>query len=472
LQELIESIQSVLSEAPIRRDIQQPRLSIDRAFSISGFGTVVTGTLVDGSLHVGDEIGIYPQGLKGRIRGLQTHKEKIQTAVPGSRVAVNITGVDVDDIERGDVVAHPGTTSSTNRVDVQFELLDSVGQPIKHNQEVKLFIGAAQRIARVRLLAADELHPGQEGWLQLELDSPVVTARGDRYILRRPSPPATIGGGQVVDANPERRHRRWDEAVIERLEHYLVGDPKDLLIQTLQRLGPSDWKAVSEAAGLEITKLEDARDHGLKARQIIKLPGASDGSLIYLDIRTWQHILQRMSDELDRFHKQHKLRYGMSIEELRSRLQLDPKVAGVIFSQAEAEGVIENIGKMVCKASFRPELSKEQKQQVESLMKRFRNYPYAPPSVKESIAAVGEDIFRYLLESGELIQLSDDVVFHAGGYQSMIQEIKDLIAQQETVTVAEVRDHLDTSRKYVLAMLEHLDSEGITRREDDIRRLV
>jgi selenocysteine-specific elongation factor len=162
----------------------------------------------------------------------------------------------------------------------------------------------------------------------------------------------------------------------------------------------------------------------------------------------------------------------MSIEELRSRLQLDPKVAGVIFSQAEAEGVIENIGKMVCKGSFRPELSKEQKQQVESLMKRFRNHPYAPPSVKESIATVGEDIFRYLLESGELIQLSDDVVFHAGGYQSMIKEIKDLIVQQETVTVAEVRDHLDTSRKYVLAMLEHLDSEGITRREDDIRRLV
>jgi selenocysteine-specific elongation factor len=472
LENLIESLQNVLEEAPARRDTGQPRLSIDRAFSISGFGTVVTGTLVDGTLGVGDEIEILPQGLKGRIRGLQTHKEKIEEAVPGSRVAVNISGVEVDDVQRGDVVLLPGTAESTRRIDVQFELLGSSDLPIRHNQEVKLFIGAAQRIARIRLLGSDELIPGQEGWLQLELDSPIVAARGDRYILRRPSPPATIGGGQVVDAHPERRHRRWDKNVIERLEHYLIGEPRDVLIQTLQRLGPLDWNGLSEAAGMDLEELRHARDQAVGAGEILQLGGSSEADVIYIGGKTWHQLTERITAVLENYHRENRLRAGMSVEELRSRLKLDPGYSNPLLARAAGDGLIDVDGQVVRIAGFTPELSSDQSERVDKLIKRFERDPYAPPSVKESIQAVGEEVYRYLVSSDTLVPVTEDVVFHRAGYDQILKATKQYIEENDAVTIAELRDHFKTSRKYVLAFMEHLDAIGVTEREGDHRRLV
>ena len=470
IEQLVEVIASVLSEAPVRRDIGQPRLSIDRAFSISGFGTVVTGTLVDGSLAVGDQIEIMPRGYAGRIRGLQTHKEKIERAVPGSRVAVNITGVEVDDIHRGDVVVLPETVRATRRIDVQFDLLDSTEQSMKHNQEVKLFVGAAQRIARVRLLGADELVPGEEGWLQLELDGPIIAARGDRYILRRPSPPATIGGGQVVDAHPGRRHRRKDEVVIERLEHYLVGDPIDVLVQTLQRQGPSDWEMIAESAGVDRAELEEARDQAVTDQRVLRM-NASPGPL-YVDRATWRGLVDRITGELKKYHQQKPLRAGMNVEELRSRLKLNQKVASAVLNHADSEDLIEIEGQVARVESFQPQLSDMQAELAGQMIKRFLREPFTTPSIKECEEAVGEEIYHYLVSTGQLIPVSDDVVFHKEGYERMVQEVKELIQQKGAVTIAEVRDHLDTSRKYVLGLLEHLDAQGVTVRDGDLRRLI
>lgn len=470
MDQLVAAIESVLSEAPFRKDIGQPRLSIDRAFSISGFGTVVTGTLVDGELRVGDQIEIMPQGYAGRIRGLQTHKEKIERAVPGSRVAVNITGVDVDDIHRGDVVVHPGISKPTRRLDVQFELLASSEKPVRHNQEVKLFVGSAQRLARVRLLGTNELSPGEEGWLQLELDGPIVVARGDRYILRRPSPPATIGGGLVVDAHPGRRHRRKDAAVIERLEHYLVGDPVDVLVQTLLRQGPSDWEKITELSGIDRSELDAARERAEADQRILCL--GSGPEPLYVDQTTWQRLVDRIFDEINRFHDQKPLRAGMNIEELRSRLRLDPKAADAVFDRAENEGLIEVVGKAVRKKGFEPLLTEAQSQRTEALIERFQQEPFATPSVKDCIDTVGEEVFHYLIATQQLIQVSEDVVFHKEGYTRLVDEVKQLIGRKGAISIAEVRDHFGTSRKYVLALMEHLDAQGITIREGDLRRLV
>jgi selenocysteine-specific elongation factor len=468
---LVEAIQDVLEETADRKDIGQPRLSIDRAFSISGFGTVVTGTLVDGTLELGDEIEVLPQGFTGRIRGLQTHKEKIESAVPGSRVAVNISGIDVDDLHRGDVIIHPGTAASTRRIDVHCELLPSSDLPVKHNQEVKLFVGAAQRTARVRLLGIDVLKPGEEGWLQLELDEPVVTARGDRYILRRPSPPATLGGGQVVDAHPERRHKRKDRAILERLEGYLLGDPQDLLMQTLARLGPSDWDAIRDMAGVDEPKIKAAREQAIKEGRVLALMGVSDQSPIYVDQHTWRRLSEKIRIELEKYHAQNRLKLGMSIEELRSRLKLKPRIAGALFQKAETDGLIENAAGLIRLKEFQPRLSDDQARLVDELIRKFRSDPFATPSVKISIETVGEEVFHYLRSTGVLVQISEDVVFEKEGYNHMVEAVKGLIEEEGPVTVAQIRDHFDTSRKYVLALMEHLDSIGLTEREGDFRRL-
>ena len=188
LEQLKQTLAVQLAERPPRFDLGRPRLPVDRVFSISGFGTVVTGTLLDGVLHPGDEVEILPAGVRGRVRGLQNHKRKVETAFPGSRTAVNISGVEVDQIHRGNVVSKPGLYKLTRRLDVHFSLLKDVSTPMRHNTRVKFFLGSAEVSARVRLLGLDELLPGQVGWLQIETEEPVVTVRGDRYILRRPLP--------------------------------------------------------------------------------------------------------------------------------------------------------------------------------------------------------------------------------------------------------------------------------------------
>jgi selenocysteine-specific elongation factor len=193
--ELIQTLGDCLAEQPPRADHGRPRLPVDRVFTISGFGTVVTGTLTDGQFRIGDEVELLPRGLHGRIRGLQTHQRKEEIAVPGGRTAVNISGLDLEDVQRGDVVTHPGDYSPTRRIDVRFRLLPDVNHPLEHNTQVKFFIGAAEVLARVRLLGSEYLLPGEEGWLQLELREAVTAMRGDRYILRRPSPGETLGGG-------------------------------------------------------------------------------------------------------------------------------------------------------------------------------------------------------------------------------------------------------------------------------------
>jgi len=174
-------------------------------------------------LRVGEEVEVLPRGIRGRIRGLQSYKQKVEVALPGSRVAVNLTGIGIEDLQRGDVLAHPGQYSTTQRLDVHFRLVKDVKYDLRHDTVVKLFLGTSVTAARVRLLGVEVLHPGETGWLQLELSVPVVAERGDRYLLWRPSPGGLLGGGEIVIPEPAERHKRFDQAIIQRLESYLHG---------------------------------------------------------------------------------------------------------------------------------------------------------------------------------------------------------------------------------------------------------
>ncbi len=202
LDALLQALADTLAQAPARAIDGPPRLFIDRAFSMAGFGTVVTGTLKEGSLHVGDEIIIEPGGLKARIRGLQSHKQRIETALPGSRVAVNLTGLHPSQLYRGQVLTTPGRVKSSKRVDVRLRAWEDAPAMLRHNMEITFHSGSAETMGKLRLLEGDELLPGEETWAQIELRDPVAVSRGDRFIIRRPSPSATLGGGVIVDPAP------------------------------------------------------------------------------------------------------------------------------------------------------------------------------------------------------------------------------------------------------------------------------
>ncbi|HZY44441.1 MAG TPA: selenocysteine-specific translation elongation factor, partial [Anaerolineae bacterium] len=229
LPDLFAALDRTLQQTEPRIDRSRPRLSIDRVFSIAGFGTVVTGTLIDGSLNIGDEVTILPKNLPARVRGLQTHKAKIDQAVPGSRVAINLSGVEVIDLKRGNVVTTPNWLSPTLLIDARFEHLKTSPRPITHNMEVKFFHGAAEVPAHIRLLNDQSIAPGQTTWVQFALREELAVIKGDRFIVRLPSPSITLGGGTVIDPQPGRRHRRFRSDVIARLKTLAQGTPSELL---------------------------------------------------------------------------------------------------------------------------------------------------------------------------------------------------------------------------------------------------
>lgn len=473
LAELTAALQEVLARTPPRPDRGRPRLWIDRVFTIGGFGTVVTGTLVDGHLEVGQEVEILPRGLRARIRGLQTHKTRIQRAVPGSRVAINLTGISKQDLARGDLVTTPGWLRPTTLTDVRLDLLRDAPFPLKHNAFVKFFCGSAETVARVRLLGTETLAPGESGWVQLELDDPLPLVRGDRFIIRVPSPAVTVGGGEVVDPNPGRKHRRFRPEVLARLETLARGTPAEVLLQTLERRGPLTVRDLLEVSGLGEAAPEALAELFSTGDAVVldAVPEPAPARLV-VSRSWWSATTARMRDELAAYHARYPLRPGMSREELRSALRLDPRAYNGLLARAAADGLIVDEAATVRLPEHQVRFTPQQQQAVDDLLARFRAAPYATPSVKEAAALVGEEVLGVLLARGDLVQVSPEVLFLRETYEEMVERIRTHIQQQGSITLAQVRDLFQTSRKYAQALLEYLDGVGVTRRVGDERVLV
>lgn len=455
-----------LITTPSRADNGRPRLAIDRIFTLSGFGTVVTGTLVDGRFQVGDAVEVFPSGLKARIRGLQTHQHKLDVAHPGSRVAINLSGIDRGALKRGDVVAAPGGLRPTILLDAAYRHLPNADAPLKHNMEVKLFIGADEVVARARVLGTEQIEPGQTGWLQLATRSPVALRRGDRFILRRPSPGATLGGGAVLDPHPGRRHRRFRPEGVARLQTLAQGTPEQRLVQTLQRIEPASQSQLLAAAGVEpqtaLALLPSLEENGQIVRleqQLLSGPG-------------WQRLVKSLADLLTAYHQSYPLRLGMPREELRSRLRVKPALFPSLLGRCAAAGLLVEEGVLVRVTGHAILFTPAQQAKTEALLRQFAGAGANSPSVKESKEAIGEEVYFALVDLGRLHPISNDVLYATAEYEQFVTEIQQYLAIHGRINAAQVRDLLHTSRKYAIALLEHLDDLKVTRRVGDDRVLV
>ena len=467
VESLVEALQDVLSQRPHRPDLGRPRLPVDRVFTLPGFGTIVTGTLMDGQIAVGDPVEILPKGIPGRVRGLQTHKQAEAIALPGSRTAVNISGVSVDQIERGNVVVHPGTFTPTKMIDVWCTLLPDAEMPLKHNTEVKFFLGAAEVIARVRVLGVQELAPGDDAFLQLMLNEPVVALRQDRFILRLPSPAATIGGGQVVDPNPKRRHKRFNPQRLEELERLLIGTPEEILLQTAQKIGAASLEEIITHSGLESQPATVAADHLLKAGDLIELKGKR----LLLSSESVRLFSGSLQQHLSDYHAQYPLRTGMPKERLKSQLGLANDVFDTILKRMASDNVLVESGASVRLIQHQVQFTDAQQALIDQLLKDFDANPYSPPSVKQSEQQVGEEVLTALVETGQLMQLGEDVLFKTETYKEMRETVISHIQAHGSIALAELRDTFATSRKYAVAILDQLDQSGVTIRRGDVRVL-
>jgi selenocysteine-specific elongation factor len=486
LDELVAALAACLRKIPPRSNMGRPRLSVDRVFTIAGFGTVVTGTLIGGSLQIGQEVEILPSARPARVRGLQTHGSKIEEATPGSRVAINLTGLSKDEVSTGDVVTVPGWLRPTMLIDAQLHYLADATRPLRHNTQVDFFCGAAEIPARVRLLGADALAPGETGWVQIRLSRPTAVVRGDRFIIRRLSPSATIGGGMVLDPAPRRRYRRFRPEVIERLETLAHGSPEEIVLQALARREPREVRALVSELSLSRQSTLDALQSMLDDQRVLivdaavgeetRLERPGMDARYVVSASGWQQIRGWMYEALVAYHSSYPLRRGMPREELRSRLQehvqeLGGRLFGQIVARAVAEGLVEEDEALVWTAEHEVRLTPDQQARVEALLEEFRKAPYTPPAVSECTERLGEQLFYTLLENGTLVRISPEIVYRAETLQEMRERVVDLIRAEGSATVAQVRDLFGASRKYIVALMEYLDQERVTRRVGDARVL-
>ncbi len=471
LADLKTALDALLLTIPTRTIARgTPRLPVDRVFTIGGFGTIVTGTLLDGPLAVGDELAIEPPGLTGRVRGLQTHGAKVERALPGTRVAANIAGIAVEQIRRGDVVTFPGALDPTDILDVRLRLVASAPRPIEQNDALDLFVGAAEVGCRVTLLGAEVLRPGGEEWVQLRLEHPIAVRRGDRCIVRFPSPSLTVGGGRIVDAHP-RRHRRFRADVLEHLETLLGGTPAELLVQAAGNEGPVEWGVLLRASGLAPEDAAIALAEAVAGGDLLRLDHGAGGparDTLLISRAAWSRLRRLMETTLGAFHQRNPLRAGMPREELKNKLGVRSSAFGALLALAAEEGIVGVTETSVRLLTFTPRLTPKQRAAVDELLREFAAAPWSPPARAEW-ETVGGDVIGYLIESGQLVRVSADVLFASEAYTKLVEWTTRTLDGGGEVTVALLRDQFATSRKYALAFLEHLDERKITRRVGDVR---
>ncbi len=455
LAELITVLDALLDGAEPRVDLGRPRLPIDRVFTMSGFGTIVTGTLVDGQLSVGDELEVVPGGRRVRVRGVQRHNRSAETVFPGSRVAANLTGIEKDELARGDVLSRPDTLTSTRRIDAHVRVLASAPRALRHGADLLLHTGTVEVGCRVIVLAGDAIEPGAQGWVQLYLDRAIGASDQDRFVLRVPSPSLTLAGGRFADVAP-RKHSRHDTAVGESLERRAAGD----VLQEELRKYP---RGISAAALAKATMAQPFEIDRLRARRV--------GEWLFAD-DAWAAIAERAATEVASYHAAHPLRPGMAREELRSRLRLTPSSFPSVLASLVAEGSLQETDGAIAMQTHRVVIESADGPAAR-LLDLLAADPFAPPSLPEAMqrTGAGPEVVRALVQRGDLVRLSDEMAFTQEAYSKGVALVQELIKASGSVTVAQLRDRMGASRRPVLAFLEHLDAEKVTRRVGDQRVL-
>jgi selenocysteine-specific elongation factor len=473
LMDLTKSLDTLLKQSAPKKDYHTPRLPIDRIFSLKGFGTVVTGTLLDGSFKVGDQVEILPSGIKTRIRGIQNHKKKQQIAEPGNRTAINLVGVEVNQLQRGDVVCLPDQLHPTYRIDVEINLLESSSAKIKHDDHLKIFIGSSQSMARARVIGQKEINPGDTGWLQLEFEKEVVVKSKDHFIIRRPSPAATIGGGQVLTAHPVRRHRRFSQKVIDRFKSFSGGSIQDTILVQLSDFNISLLSQLIEKSEIEEESAMLAVKQLIQNGQIILFEeknGLNPTSWL-ISKKQWLVLSEKLIGIIKEYHKKYPLREGIRNEDVSNLISVSRKVISLIAEKMQSEGVIKSSKTYLILHNHKIVFSENQLDHIKQLEVVFSESPFLTPSVDECIETVGEEVYNALVSMGKFVEITRSVVFLQKDLDHITQEMRELLGKNQKITAGEFRDHFNTTRKYAVALLEYLDKIGITERIDDFRVL-
>ncbi|MFL2804179.1 MAG: selenocysteine-specific translation elongation factor [Dehalococcoidia bacterium] len=462
LNQLIDEIDKCLNLTNPPKNIGLPKIYVDRSFSVKGFGTVITGTLINGSIQVGDDLEIMPQGIKTKIRGIQAHQSNHQEINPGTRVALNLSGIDKKDISRGDLLVKPETTGNTEVVDASFELLKEYPNELRHNLNVTFHVGSRELFAKLRLLEKDVPVPGKEHFLQFKFENPQPISKGERYVIR--SNMKTIGGGIILDLDA-KRHKRGDDNLIEKLASLKSGSISQKIVNVLYEKNIMTFNAFLKDIDIDFDELIQVIERLKKESELIQIGNSYTESEFILSQYRLEKI-KEIENSLILFHKEFPLRKGITAQSLKIDLGLNERVFTYLIEFMKNHNISEISGNIAMK-DFVPELNRIQLDFVTAMIENLNIDPFNLQHIRK----FDHEILNFLLVQNILVKIDENFIVTQEFFENIINSISQHIQINKSITVGEFRDLFSTSRKFALLILEYLDSKQITKRVGDARIL-
>jgi len=475
--ELIRAIDEIAGNIPQRPPSNLFRLPIDRVFTMKGFGTVITGTLVSGKINVGETIMVYPTGITSKVRGIQVHNQSAESAEAGMRTAINFQGLDKTAVQRGEVLSTPNALIASYMVDVSFHYLASSKKPLKNRTLVRFHTGTSEVMGYLILLEQEELPPGQTVVAQLRLDSPVAIVKDDRFVVRSYSPVRTIGGGQVLNPIPQK-HKRLKQDVIDGLQHLADEDPEAVISQQIQQAGYGgvSFSQLKIMTNLTDKQLDTALQHLLSQKTITQ---TDKQNRIFLHQFTFDQLIQKTAEYLANYHAANPLKAGMPKEELKSKFpQLsDPKVFNLILNQMIKSNQIAQEENTVRLSDHRVSLGADQADIRKKIQDIYKKGGLQPPYFRDlpKLLEVDpnhtKDVMMLLVEEGQIVKTKDDLYFHVEAITELKNRLVDFLKSNGEITTPQFKDMTGASRKYVIPLIEYFDASKVTLRVGDSRKL-
>ena len=465
---LLATIDKKTEDIAAKNVEKNARINIDRSFQVKGFGTVVTGTLTEGVINVGDELVIYPKEVKAKVRNIQVHSKDVETAYAGQRTAINLANIKFDDVKRGDTLATAGSLTKTYMLDTEIKLINDERANLELWDRVRVYIGTEEVMARVVPLGTDLLKAGESSFAQLRLEEEIAVKNYDKFIIRTYSPMITIGGGVILDANP-KKHSRFNEEILEKLKVQLEGNTTDLIANYL--LSHTDYLNSKENILKELQLPKEEFEESLT--QLVENTTIYETKLGFIHKKKYDEVLEKLKKLLSDYHNRYKLKVGIPKIEVLSKFKISQKEMLELLDLFILNNKIRLEGNLVAEKDFVVNYDKKQLAEKERIEKALLDGGFTPPSVKE--LTNGEKPKVELLESlidNMVVRLDADLVLHEKVFKDAVQKVEAHCKKNNQIGLAEFRDMTGSSRKYSMAILEYMDKIGVTRRLENYRVLV
>jgi selenocysteine-specific elongation factor len=473
----IDALDELSGAVPERPVTNLFRLPVDRVFTMKGFGTVITGSLISGQVKVGDTITIYPSMVTSKVRGIQVHNESVETAGPGMRTAINFQGLEKASVNRGEVLSTPRSLKPSYMVDVSLHFLKSNQKPAKNRTKVRFHTGTSEVFGYLILLDREELQPGEDIVAQLRLDTPVSLVRDDRFVIRSYSPVRTIGGGRVLNPVPQK-HKLFQTDVIAGLKGLIDSPPEEVVSFHVQDAGVTgvSFSSLIIMTNLPEKKLMSITQQLSSTRDIIQI---DKDTRLFVHKSIFEAMEEMTTTSLETYHRDNPLKAGMSKEELKSKfpMQAADKLFSAVMNQMLKTNTIVQEGEVVKLAEHKVFLGFDQESIKQQVLEIYQSSGLTPPYFKEVTKtldvdpAVAKDVLMLLVSEGTMIKAKEELFFHTEPYEKLKKRLVDFLTANEEITTPQFKEMTGASRKYIIPLLEYFDAKNVTIRVGDSRKL-